>query len=49
MLEMSAQHARVEDLLRLFAGVAKPSVVGPIQLRAKVQLPPGPQAFLRRA
>jgi hypothetical protein len=47
-LEMSAQHARVEDLLRLFAGVAKPSIVGPIQLRAKVQLPPGPQAFLRR-
>ena len=48
-LEMSAQHARVEDLLRLFAGVAQPSVIGPIQLRAKVQLPPGPEAFLRRA
>jgi hypothetical protein len=47
-LEMQAQRARIEDLLRLFAGVAKPSIVGPIQLRAKVQLPPGPQVFLRR-
>jgi hypothetical protein len=47
-LEMSAHEARVEDLLRLFAGAAQPSLVGPIQLRAKVQLPPGPQAFLRR-
>ena len=47
-LEMSAQRARVEDLLRLFAGAAHPSVMGPIQLRAKVQLPPGAQAFLRR-
>jgi hypothetical protein len=45
---MSAQQARVEDLLRLFAGAAQPSLVGPIQLRARVQLPPGPQAFLRR-
>ncbi len=47
-LEMNAQRARVEDLLRLFAGAAQPSVVGAIQLRAKVQLPPGPQGFLRR-
>ena len=47
-LEMNAQRARVEDLLRLFTGDRQPSVVGPIQLRAKVQLPPGPQGFLRR-
>jgi hypothetical protein len=48
VLEMSARRARIEDLLRLFAGVAKPSVMGGIQLHAKVVLPPGPQSFLRR-
>jgi hypothetical protein len=47
-LEMNAQRARVEDLLRLFAGEERPSVVGAIQLRAKIQLPPGPETFLRR-
>jgi hypothetical protein len=47
-LEMGAQRARVEDLLRLFAGASRPSVMGPIQLQAKVQLPPGAQSFLRR-
>jgi hypothetical protein len=47
-LEMSAQRARVEDFLRLFAGATQPSVTGLIQLRAKVRLPPGPQAFLSR-
>ena len=47
-LEMSAQRARVEDLLRLFASPARPSVIGPIQLRVKVRLPPGAQAFLTR-
>jgi hypothetical protein len=47
-LEMSAQRARVEDLLRLFAGAAQPSETGAVQLRAKVRLPPGEQAFLKR-
>jgi hypothetical protein len=47
-LEMNAQRARVEDLLRLFTGDAKPAVLGGIQLRAKMRLPPGPQGFLSR-
>jgi hypothetical protein len=47
-LEMNAQRARVEDLLRVFAGAERPSVIGAVQLRAKVQLPPGAQGFLRR-
>ena len=47
-LEFSTQRARVEDLLRLFAGATRPSLIGAVQLRAKVQLPPGAQAFLRR-
>jgi AsmA-like C-terminal region len=47
-LEVSAQQARVEDLLQLFATEARPSVVGPIQLRAKIRLVPGSQAFLTR-
>ena len=47
-LEMAAQRARIEDLLRLFAGVAQPSLRGPIELRAKVRFPPGPETFLKR-
>jgi hypothetical protein len=47
-LVIQGQPARIEDLLRLFVGTAQPSMVGPMQLQAKVQLPPGPQSFLRR-
>lgn len=47
-LEMSAEHARVEDLLRLFASEARPSVMGTAQFQGKVRLPPGAQGFLRR-
>jgi len=48
MLSMSVPQGRIEDLLGLLTGSARPAEIGNIQLRTKVELPPGPQAFLRR-
>ena len=48
MLAMSVSQGRIEDLLRLFAGSARPAETGDVRLRTKVELPPGPQGFLRR-
>ena len=46
-LTMSVGQGRVEDLLRLFTE-ARPAETGDVRLQTKVELPPGPQAFLRR-
>jgi AsmA-like protein len=48
MLSVSVPQGRIEDLLRLFTGSARPAETGNVRLRTKVELPPGPQAFLRR-
>jgi hypothetical protein len=48
MLTMSINQGRVEDLLTLFASSARPAETGDVQLRTTVELPPGPQLFLRR-
>jgi hypothetical protein len=48
MLTMSVSRGRIEDLLRLFTGSARPAETGEVQLQTKVELPPGPQGFLRR-
>jgi len=47
-LSMSVSRGRIEDLLRLFTSSATPAETGDVQLQTKVELPPGPQAFLRR-
>jgi len=47
-LEIGTQRARIEDLMRLFAGTGHPPVRGAVQLRAGVVLHPGPQGFLGR-
>jgi AsmA-like C-terminal region len=47
MLTMKVPQGRIEDLLRLFTGSA-PAEMGDIRLRTKVELPPGPEAFLKR-
>ena len=39
---------RIEDLLRMFSSAAKPAETGSIRLQSKIELPPGPQPFLRR-
>ncbi len=47
-LEMSVNGGRIEDLLFLFTDEKRPSMTGSINLRAKVQVPPGPLGFLRK-
>jgi hypothetical protein len=48
MLSMSVSQGRIEDLLRLFTSSAQPAETGDVRFETKVELPPGPQAFLRR-
>ena len=48
LLEMAVTEGRIEDLLFLFAEEKRPSMTGSINLRAKVQVPPGPPGFLRK-
>jgi hypothetical protein len=48
MLTMSVGQGHIEDLLRLFTGSAKPAETGAVRLQTKVELPPGPESFLRR-
>jgi AsmA-like C-terminal region len=48
MLAMSVNQGRIEDLLRLFAGSARPAETGEVRLQTKVEVPPGPLGFLRR-
>jgi hypothetical protein len=48
LLTMSVPGGRIEDLLRLFTGSARPAESGNVRLQTKVELAPGPQAFLRR-
>jgi hypothetical protein len=46
-LSMSVPQGRIEDLLRLITGSA-PAEAGNVQVQTKLELPPGPQPFLRR-
>ncbi|HXA64931.1 MAG TPA: AsmA-like C-terminal region-containing protein [Bryobacteraceae bacterium] len=48
MLNVSVAQGRIEDLLHLFTGSPRPAEVGDVRLQTKVELPPGPQSFLRR-
>jgi len=48
MLTMSIGQGHIEDLLRLFTGSVLPAETGEVRLQTKVELPPGPQGFLRR-
>jgi hypothetical protein len=47
MLTVSVTQGRIEDLLRLFTG-SRPAETGDVHLQTKVELPPGPQGFLKR-
>jgi hypothetical protein len=47
-VSIGVSQGRIEDLLRLFTKSANPAEIGDVQLQTTVQLPPGPQAFLRR-
>jgi len=47
-LEMSVNGGRIEDLLSLFTEEKRLPMTGSINLRARVQVPPGPPGFLRK-
>jgi len=47
-LSIAVGQGRIEDLLRLFTSSAQPAETGNVQLQTKVEVAPGPQAFLRR-
>ena len=47
-VSIGVSQGRIEDLLRLFTKSANPAETGDIQLQTKVELPPGPEAFLKR-
>jgi AsmA-like C-terminal region len=47
-LDLAAQDARVEDLLRLFVTADQPPLAGPIVLRAHAVVPPEHRPFLER-
>ena len=47
-LEMAVNGGRIEDLLFLFTDEKRPWMTGSINLRAKVEVPPGPPGFLRK-
>ncbi len=47
-LEMAVNGGRLEDLLSLFTDEKRPSMTGSIDLRARIQVPPGPPGFLQK-
>ncbi|HYZ86309.1 MAG TPA: AsmA-like C-terminal region-containing protein [Bryobacteraceae bacterium] len=47
-LQVRERHARVEDLLFMFTRSEPPALIGPIQLRADIDLLPGDEPFIRR-
>ncbi len=42
-LDVVAPHARMEDILRLIVGKGKPFIVGAVNFRSKILIPPGKQ------
>ncbi len=47
-LDLSAAHARIEDLLDLFIGAKRAPMTGNVTLRAHVEVPPTSQEFVRK-
>ncbi len=48
MLSLESSQGRVEDLLRLFVTADRPPLEGPINLNARIVLPPTHEPFIRR-
>jgi len=48
MLSMNADDGRIEDLLNLFSSSPMPAETGRVRFGLRIELPPGPAAFLRR-
>ena len=47
-LAMTLNGGHIEDILTLFSASARPAETGDLQLRVKLEVPPGPQGFLKR-
>lgn len=48
LINLRATNARIEDLLRLFVDASRAPMSGSVSLQADVEIPPGPQEFLRK-
>jgi hypothetical protein len=48
LIDISNNNGRIEDLMRLFVRKDRPPMSGAITLRAKVEIPPGDRAFLKK-
>jgi AsmA-like C-terminal region len=48
LIDVSDNNGRIEDLIGLFVEKDRPPMSGAITLRAKVEIPPGDRAFLKR-
>lgn len=48
LIEVSDTNGRIEDLMGLFVEKDRPPMSGAITLRAKVEIPPGDRAFLKK-
>lgn len=48
LLELRSGQARIDDLLHLFVKAQHPPMSGSVTLRAHVEIPPGPEEFLKK-
>jgi hypothetical protein len=48
LIDLTAKNARIEDLLRLFVEANRPPMSGAVTLHARVEIPPGPEEFLKK-
>lgn len=48
LVELESPHGRIEDVLGLFVTAPRAPMSGPMVLKAKVEIPPGEEEFLRK-
>jgi AsmA-like protein len=48
LLDLTSRQGRIEDILGLFVSEPRAPMSGPIALKAKVEIPPGNEAFLQK-
>lgn len=48
LINLRTDHARIEDLLRLFVAASRAPMSGSVILQARTEIPPGPQEFLKK-
>ena len=48
LLDLSSRQARIEDILGIFVSEPRAPMSGPVTLKAKVEIPPGNEPFLKK-